>query len=886
MKIPRNLGRTSLSLLLCAVMSLGTVFSAYAVDGGSIPAEDNTTAAANDAAAGDNTTAAVNDAAAEDNTTAAVNDAAAEDNTTAAANDAAAGDNTTAANDAAAEDNTTSTAIDAPAVEPAVLAEIDTTAGGIAPPTGPALTPSKVLSHLGSYSTGSSSQDGGAAEIVAYNPENKNFYVVNGIEKKLDIVSLATLDGTKNNQKPSAAKSIDVSKMVDGFAFGDLTSVAVDIINKRIAVAVQAEAYDEAGRIIILDYDGKYQGNYKVGIQPDMVTFSPDGKYALSANEGEARKGYAAGTDPKGSVTIVDLDKKIENTVDFTAWDSRRDELVKDKVIVKKGLNPSTDFEPEYIAVSSDSKTAYVALQEANAIAVLDIAKNEFTAISSLGLKDHRIDGNELDAFKDKKIQIKKDNFLGVPMADGIAIYEVNGKTYLLTANEGDATEWAEYTNLTTTAINGQTMDVLDWRKLDGLEEPKNGEEYLMGGRSFSIYEVTAKGLDRVFDSGSDFERVTAQVYPKNFNASNKNNKLDSRSDAKGPEPESVTVTKVGNKTYAYIGLERIGGVMLYDITNPQEAVFCDYINSRNFEVDFPKKGTDPAQGDVGAEGLCVIPAAKSPTGYPIVLTANEVSGTVAIYQQNEGKYTAPSAPKPPTSGGGGGGGRPSSKPPQTPAKPAEPVAPAKPADPAAPAAPDATGHADGNAKPAGSTQFKDVQSAQWYGKAVQYVYEKGLMSGTGNDAFSPNVMTTRAMIVSILYKLAGAPKTDNAAAFSDVQTGKYYADAVAWASDNKIISGYGQGKFGPDDKITREQMALILYKYASYKGYDVSKKKDLSGYADSGKTHSYAKDALAWANAEGLINGMSDTTLAPDGKATRAQMAAILMQFCEGVAK
>lgn len=179
---------------------------------------------------------------------------------------------------------------------------------------------------------------------------------------------------------------------------------------------------------------------------------------------------------------------------------------------------------------------------------------------------------------------------------------------------------------------------------------------------------------------------------------------------------------------------------------------------------------------------------------------------------------------------------------------------------------------------------FTDVKEADWFYEAVQYVYEKGMMNGTGSTTFDPNGTTSRGMIVTILHRLEGTPSAAGTA-FTDVPAGQWYTDAVAWASANNIVGGYGDGTFGPNDPITREQMAAILYRYARYKGYDVSQSADLSKYTDAGQVSSYAKPALSWANAEGLINGVTQTTLVPQGNATRAQVATILMRFCENVA-
>lgn len=187
---------------------------------------------------------------------------------------------------------------------------------------------------------------------------------------------------------------------------------------------------------------------------------------------------------------------------------------------------------------------------------------------------------------------------------------------------------------------------------------------------------------------------------------------------------------------------------------------------------------------------------------------------------------------------------------------------------------------------PVSGLPFGDVKSADWFYNDVKYVYEKGMMAGTAADVFAPNATTTRAMIVTILYRLEGSPAVTGTSAFVDVPAGQWYTDAVNWAAANQIVKGTSATTFAPNDSITREQMAAILYRYAQYKGYDVTKKADLSGYSDNGQVSTYAKDALAWANAAKLINGVTNTTLAPQGNATRAQVSAILHRFCDGVVK
>lgn len=180
-------------------------------------------------------------------------------------------------------------------------------------------------------------------------------------------------------------------------------------------------------------------------------------------------------------------------------------------------------------------------------------------------------------------------------------------------------------------------------------------------------------------------------------------------------------------------------------------------------------------------------------------------------------------------------------------------------------------------------TTFNDVSANDWFASAVDYVTGKGMMNGTAANTFSPKANTTRGMVVTVLYRLENQPST-SAASFTDVASGAYYANAVAWANANGIVSGYGSGKFGPNDKVTREQLAAILYRYAQYKKYDVSGANSLDGYTDVQSVSSYAVPALQWANAAGVVTGKSGSKLDPKGNATRAEVAAMLMRFCENV--
>jgi len=489
------------------------------------------------------------------------------------------------------------------------------------------------LSYIGSYSTGSVNEDGGIAEIVVYNKDNKRIYMVNGAIGSLDIVDTSSLRSGRFTTM-TLHKRIDLSAMgaAQGFDYGDLTSVAVSTKNKLLALAVQHGNYSEPGYIVLVNYEGEYIRHYRAGVQPDMICFTPDEQYVLSADEGEPREGYADGAiDPPGTVTIVNISTNEVRIVGFENFDGEaaRTAFLQSGGILNKGMNPSLDFEPEYIAVSDDSRSAWVSLQEANALAVLDIPGGTFRSVMGLGFKDHSIPGNRLDALRNGKAELATQNLHGAYMPDGIAVVTIQGTAYVLSANEGDAREWGSganaYADITAFSIDGARMDVLDNAKKDGLDE---GKKYLLGARSFSIWDTSDGSARLVYDSGDEFEARTAQLFPENFNASHTNNDLDSRSGRKGPEPEYVSVLRIGSQVYAIIGLERIGGIMVYDISNPASPAFYDYINTRDFS------GASLAQmGDLGPEGISAVAATDSPTRRPVIFVANEVSGTIAVFE-------------------------------------------------------------------------------------------------------------------------------------------------------------------------------------------------------------------------------------------------------------
>lgn len=508
------------------------------------------------------------------------------------------------------------------------------------------------IEPVGTYATGIFEES--ASEIVAYDPKTQRLFTVNAAEGIIDVLDIST------PSSPEPLFSIDVS------TWGSFPN-SVAVHNGLVAVAVENQVKTDNGQAVFFDADGKFIANVQVGALPDMLTFTPNGRHVLVANEGEPSDDYL--TDPEGSVSIIDLPGNIRQlnqshvrTATFTKFNNTQlDPAIR---IFGPGATVAQDIEPEYITVSQNSRTAWVALQEANAIAVLDIASGEFTALRPLGFKDHLLPGQGLDpSDEDGGIFIRNWPVLGMYHPDGIASYRSKGIDYLVTANEGDSRDWAGFSEESRfRTLSGVTPPCLDSPRLlaffadnemgitdlDGLRDNKIGmgrltvttatglradgscyeDIYAFGARSFSIWR--ADDMTRVYDSAEDFERITAEMFPDNFNSDHAENNFDNRSDNKGPEPEGVEIATLWGRTYAFIGLERIGGIMIFDVTDPYAPSFVQYFNNR----DFTGTPGTPAAGDLGAEGLLVIEAGKSPIpGVPLLVVANEVSGTTTVFR-------------------------------------------------------------------------------------------------------------------------------------------------------------------------------------------------------------------------------------------------------------
>jgi len=509
------------------------------------------------------------------------------------------------------------------------------------------------LQHLGTYAHGGFNV--AAAEIAAHHPGSQRLFVVNAQANTVDVLDIS------NPATPTLITTIEAADFG-----GAANSVAVS--GDLVAVAVEAAPKQQPGKVLFLDPNTlAVISSVNVGALPDMVTFTPDGKYVLTANEGEPDANYLV--DPEGSVSIIDvsgsaagLTQANVRTAGFAAFNNlnRAKAFGQEKIrIFGPGASVAQDLEPEYIAVSPDSKTAWVTLQEGNAIGIIDIASATIKELRGLGAKNHDRgnngfgSSNALDpSDRDNAIAIANWPVRGLYMPDSIATFQSGGQTYLVMANEGDAREYLGTPGFAEEArIGTLQLDPVAFPDAAVLKANANlgrirvttaqGDEdgdgdfdqlYTFGARSFSVRGMNGQLL---WDSGDQIERITAAAYPTRFNASHDNNNLDSRSPSKGPEPEGLTVGNAYGKTYVFVGLERIGGVMIYDLSNPVAPRFIEYTNRRDFSVT-PSAATNPASGDLGPEGLLFINAENSPTGSPLLVISNEVSGTTSFFQVNQ----------------------------------------------------------------------------------------------------------------------------------------------------------------------------------------------------------------------------------------------------------
>ncbi|OCQ90156.1 hypothetical protein BCD64_19755 [Nostoc sp. MBR 210] len=474
------------------------------------------------------------------------------------------------------------------------------------------------------------------AEISAFDPGSDRLFVVAGSTIETYTIS--------NNGTLALVGTLSTGFTLPPGTQALPNSVAVSNGIVAVAYAIQNTSTNaqQTGQVSFYSAaNGTFLNSVAVGALPDMLTFTPDGTRVLVANEGEPNSyGQANSVDPEGSISIIDVSGGVANATvthaTFTSFNSQIDALRAAGVrITGPGATVAQDLEPEYIAVSADGQTAHITLQENNAIAILDIASATITNIVPLGTKDLSLLGNGIDASdRDSGINIQNWPVFGFYQPDAIASFTVNGQTYYITANEGDARDYTGFSEEIRVGASGYVLDPTTFPNAAALKQNANLGRLTVsnvsgdtdgdgdfdrieafGARSFSIWDANG---NQVFDSGNQFEQITANRVPTLFNSDGTTASFDTRSDNRGPEPEAVTVGVINNRTYAFIGLERTGDVIVYDVTNPTSPSFVQYIN-------IPE--------DQAVEGLTFISAANSPTGRPLLVTTSEVSRTVTAFE-------------------------------------------------------------------------------------------------------------------------------------------------------------------------------------------------------------------------------------------------------------
>jgi hypothetical protein len=504
--------------------------------------------------------------------------------------------------------------------------------------TGQAATAQHQLELIGEVDAPS-----GGAEIVAYDPFTNQVFSTSGTG--IDVYDF----GIGSNI--TASSFIDLSGLFGG-TIDSVSSVAIDPLGRGFgaALAIPDSNTTSLGELVLFNTStGAVVNRISAGFNPDMVTFTPDGNSILIANEGEAS---TSGTsDPEGSLglfniagkTLVDLPGL--GNADMQSFNfapalldnpASLDEL---RIDPRNAANIGIDLEPEYISVSGNK--AYVSLQENSAVGVFDLTTKRWSNIFNIDGKVQTVDASD----RDSGINIDDDVF-GLFMPDTIATYMAGGTTYFVTANEGDARdgvtgEEARVKDLALSAFDAQLItdlnaiygdfqddEALGRLAITTIDGDTDGDGdidrlTMYGTRSFSIFNGDTGAL--VFDSGSDFETITALALPNAFNSDGSNeDNFEGRSDAKGPEPEGIAITEIGGKTLAAIGLERIGGVMLYDITDPTSADFLQYINTAEFTDVEDALGTK-----VAPEGLAFL----EKDGLNYLIVSYEGTGQVDVFQ-------------------------------------------------------------------------------------------------------------------------------------------------------------------------------------------------------------------------------------------------------------
>lgn len=453
-----------------------------------------------------------------------------------------------------------------------------------------------------------------AAEISAFDPATKRLFTVsNETTPRIDVLDLSALPTVKK------LPSIDVA------AYGGVAN-SVAVHDGKLAIAIEATVKQDNGSVVILNTNTlNLIRQVPVGALPDMVTFSPDGRFIITANEGEPNASYT--NDPEGSISIIDVSANYGvRTLGFGAFAGSLNQLTAGGFrVFGPNATLAKDVEPEYVAVSADSRKAFVTLQENNGIAEVDLINGTILRILPLGTKNYNLAENAIDpSDRDSRIQPGVWPVQSFFLPDAISTFKAGSMEYYVTADEGDAREYTALTeevrigslNLDATAFpNGATLKQnaslgrLRVTNTAG-DTDRDGDYdvlYGFGGRGFSIYNATTG--QRVYESGKSLEErvIAAGKYD------------DDRSDDKGVEPEGVVVGSINGRPIAFVGLERADAIAIYDVSNPAAPQFLQLLET----------------GDA-PEGLLFVPASQSPNGRSMLVVSNEGDGTVRIYQPNK----------------------------------------------------------------------------------------------------------------------------------------------------------------------------------------------------------------------------------------------------------
>ncbi len=516
------------------------------------------------------------------------------------------------------------------------------------------------LRRIGRYQTG---EFDGGAEIVAYHPETQQLFVVNsGIG---EVVVLDVSDPTSPQREETLNAAEDVPD-------GDGVN-SVDVGGDLVGVAVEPPNAQANGRLAFYSTETlQLQEDVEVGALPDKVTLSPDGDFAVSANEGEPAYDEEPGsrTDPSGSISVVTLTDGVDDasveTLGFEAYDGDVASLRAEGARIYgasaqvEDPQPSTDFEPEFVSLTDDGQTAFVSLQENNAIATVNVPAAEIVDISGLGFKNFSLPQNIVDTSDVDGVDFDNWPIFGMYQPDSIAAFTAGGQSYVATANEGDSRDYEE-TSVSELSLDPASFDLSSYPvdTVEELQQPEHlgnlevtselgdidGDDqheqlYAYGGRSMSIWRLENDGLQLVYDSGSLFEEIQAEQYPDGFQ-----NTTES-----GPETEAVTIGSIGDRTYAFVGQERGSGVMTFDVTIPSNPTYISTAVNRDYSVSFDDLAADadanaetdsPGRaGDWGPEGVEFVSPSDSPTDTALLMVGFEVSGTVAIFEVLGGTET------------------------------------------------------------------------------------------------------------------------------------------------------------------------------------------------------------------------------------------------------